>query len=207
VVGVFPDFHLYSLHEAIEPLTLVLDKKAGLSYCFIKTNGANPVAVMDAIKKEMAILEPGQEFRGSFVDENISNWYMQERVMSVLFSIAACVAIVLSCLGLLAMVLLMIQQRVKEIGVRKVLGASVQHIALLVSKEFLLLVGIAVIIATPLAWMAMNGWLRSFPYRIEIQLWMFLLVAFVALLIAFVTISYNAVKAAKANPVKSLRTE
>jgi len=207
VVGVFPDFHLYSLHEEKEPLTLVLDKKAGLNYCFIKTNGGNPVATMESIKNEMAVLEPGQEFRGSFVDENISNWYMQERVMSVLFSIAACVAIVLSCLGLLAMVLLVIQQRVKEIGVRKVLGASVQHIALLVSKEFLLLVGIAVLIATPMAWMAMNGWLRSFPYRIEIRLWMFLLVAFAALFIALLTISYNAVKAARQNPVKSLRTE
>jgi putative ABC transport system permease protein len=88
-----------------------------------------------------------------------------------------------------------------------VLGASVQHITLLVSKEFLLLVGIAVIIATPLAWMAMNRWLQGFPYRIEIKLWMFVLVALAALLIAFVTISYNAVKAAKTNPVKSLRTE
>lgn len=207
VVGVFPDFHLYSLHEEKEPLTLVLDKKAGLNYCFFKTNGANPVAVMEAIKKEMAVLEPGQEFRGSFVDENINNWYMQERVMSVLFSIAACVAIVLSCLGLLAMVLLVIRQRVKEIGVRKVLGASVQHIAMLVSKEFLLLVSIAVIIATPIAWAAMNGWLQQFPYRIDIHIWMFLLVAALALLIAFFTISYNTVKAAMQNPVNSLRTE
>ncbi len=207
VVGVFPDFHLYSLHESKEPLTLVLDKESALNYCFVKTNGKNPVATMEAIKKEMTILEPGREFRGSFVDENISNWYMQEKVMSILFSITAAVAIVLSCLGLLAMVLLVIQQRVKEIGVRKVLGASVNSIIMLVSKEFLLLVFIAVMIATPLAWMIMNAWLQSFPYRIEMKWWMFLLVAAAALLIALITISFNAVRAARANPVKSLRTE
>lgn len=207
VVGVFPDFHLYSMHETKEPLTLMLDRNGGCNYCFIKTNGANPVAVMEAVKKEMALLEPGQEFRGSFVDENIANWYMQEKVMSILFCIAACVAIVLSCLGLLAMVLLVIQQRVKEIGVRKVLGASVNHIALLVSKQFLVLVGIAILIAIPVSWMAMNGWLQNFPYRIEIQLWMFLLVAFVALFIALLTICFNTLKAARQNPVKSLRTE
>jgi putative ABC transport system permease protein len=207
VVGVFPDFHLYSLHESIEPLTLVLDKKAGLNYCFIKTNGKNPVAMMEAIKKEMAELEPGQEFRGSFVDENILNWYMQERVMSVLFSIAACVAIVLSCMGLLAMVLLIIQQRVKEIGVRKVLGASVPHIAAIISKEFLLLVLIAVLIAVPISWLAMNKWLEDFSYRITVQWWMFVLVAVAALVMAMLTISINTIRAAMQNPVKSLRTE
>ncbi len=206
VVGIFPDFHMYSMHEEIEPLTLVLDKNAGLSYCFIKTNAQNMVSAMEAIKKEMAVLEPGKEFKGTFLDENINNWYQQERMMSLLFSIAAAIAIVLSCMGLLAMVLLIIQQRVKEIGVRKVLGASVQNIALLISKDFLKLVFIAVLISTPLAWLAMNKWLQGFPYRITIEWWMFALVAVTALFIALLTISINTIRAAMQNPVKSLRT-
>ncbi len=207
VIGIFPDFHLYSMHEEMQPLTLVMDKKAGLNYCFIKVASQNAVASMDAIKSEMALLEPGRDFRGSFVEENISNWYAQERLMSILFSIAAAIAILLSCMGLLAMVLLIIQQRVKEIGVRKVLGASVQNISILISKEFLMLVFIAVLIATPIAWFAMNKWLQEFPYRIQIQWWMFALVAVVALVIALLTISINTVRAAMQNPVKSLRTE
>ncbi len=206
VVGIFPDFHMYSMHEEIQPLTLVLDKNAGLSYCFIKTNAQNMVTAMEAIKKEMALLEPGKEFKGSFLDENINNWYKQERMMSLLFSIAAAIAIILSCMGLLAMVLLIIQQRVKEIGVRKVLGASVQNIALLISKDFLKLVFIAVLISTPLAWLAMNKWLQGFPYRITIEWWMFALVAVAALFIALLTISINTIRAAMQNPVKSLRT-
>ena len=127
--------------------------------------------------------------------------------MSIVFSTAAGIAIVLSCMGLLAMVLLMIQQRVKEIGVRKVLGATVPNISVLISKDFLSLVLIAVLIATPVSWLAMNKWLQSFAYRIEIHWWMFVLVAIVALLIAILTISFNTVRAARQNPVKNLRTE
>jgi putative ABC transport system permease protein len=207
IVGIFPDFHLYSLHDVMEPLTLIMNKNDGLNYCFVKTTPQNALAAMQAVKKEMALLEPGREFKGSFVDENISKWYEQERIMSIVFSIAGGVAIVLSCMGLLAMVLLIIQQRVKEIGVRKVLGASVQSISILISNEFLLLIFIAVLIATPIAWLAMSKWLQPFPYRIEIKLWMFVIVALVALVIALLTISFNTVKAAMDNPVKNLRTE
>ncbi len=207
IIGIFPDFHMYSMHEELEPLTLVMDKNAGISYCFIKVNAQNALATMETIKSEMALIEPGRDFKGSFVDENIKNWYAQERLMSILFSIAASIAIILSCMGLLAMVLLIIQQRVKEIGVRKVLGASVRNISILISKDFLLLVLIAVLIATPIAWFAMNKWLQDFPYRIQIQWWMFSLVALIALVIALMTISVNTVKAAMQNPVKSLRTE
>ena len=207
VVGIFPDFHLYSMEEGIEPLSLTLDNKSALNYCFIKTTAQNPVASMDVVKKEMSLLEPGQEFTGTFVNENISNWYQAEKSMSVLFSIAAVVAILLSCSGLLAMVLLVIQQRIKEIGVRKVLGASVQNISLLISKDFLRLVGLAVLIATPISWFAMHKWLEDFPYRIQMQVWMFALVALTALFIALVTISTNTIRAAMQNPVNSLRSE
>jgi ABC-type antimicrobial peptide transport system permease subunit len=162
---------------------------------------------MESVKKAMAVLEPGQEFNASFVNENINNWYQAEKMMSILFSIAAFVSIVLSCSGLLAMVLLVVQQRVKEIGVRKVLGASVQSISMLISKEFLYLVLIAILIAIPIAWLVMNQWLNSFPYRIHIQLWMFVLVAFTALVVAMITIVGNTIRAAMQNPVTSLRAE
>jgi ABC-type antimicrobial peptide transport system permease subunit len=207
VVGVFPDFHLYSMEEPLEPLSLTLDTKAPLNYCFIKTSSGNPIAAMNDVKKEMALLEPGQEFTGTFVDENVDNWYQGEKAMSVLFSIAAVVAILLSCSGLLAIVLLVIQQRVKEIGVRKVLGAGIKSIAFLIAKEFLWLVLLAVLIATPIAWFAMNKWLSDFPYRIQIRASMFVFVSFVAILIAGLTIGINTVRAAMQNPVKSLRTE
>jgi putative ABC transport system permease protein len=207
IEAIIPDFHLYSLREEKEPLTLILNKTSPVSYCFVKVNAQNKTTVMDAIKKEMALLEPGREFKGSFIDDNIQMLYKQEQIMSIVFSTAAGIAIVLSCVGLLAMVLLMIQQRVKEIGVRKVLGANVSNISFLISKDFLSLVLIAVLIATPIAWLAMNKWLQEFAYRIEIHWWMFVIVALVALLIAALSIGYNTVRAAMQNPVKSLRTE
>jgi ABC-type antimicrobial peptide transport system permease subunit len=207
VEAIIPDFHLYSLHEEKEPLTLILNKTTPLAYCFIKTNAANKAMVMDAIKKEMALLEPGREFKGSYIEDNIQQLYKQEQMMSMVFGVAAGIAIALSCLGLLAMVLLMIQQRVKEIGIRKVLGAHVGHLAFLISKDFLMLVLIAVMIATPIAWLAMHEWLKDFAYRIEIHSWMFLVVAAAALLIASISIGYNTVRAAMQNPIKSLRTE
>ena len=207
IVGIFNDFHLYTLEEKLEPLTLTISNNAPLYYGFVKTASQNPVANMESVKKAMAVLEPGQEFNASFVNENINNWYQAEKMMSILFSIAAFVAIVLSCSGLLAMVLLVVQQRVKEIGVRKVLGASVQSISMLISKEFLYLVLIAILIAIPIAWLVMNQWLNSFPYRIHIQLWMFVLVAFTALVVAMITIAANTIRAAMQNPVTSLRAE
>lgn len=207
VIGIFPDFHIYSMREQMQPLTLNMNKGERINYCIIKTTSQNLVAGMSAIKEQMAVLEPGVEFRGSYLDENINRWYEEERIMSVVFGMSAGVAILLSCMGLLAMVLLIIQQRVKEIGVRKVLGASVQRISILISKDFLLLVLIAVIIATPVSWLIMNAWLQDFPYRIQIEWWMFALVALVALLIALLTISANTVRAAMQNPVKSLRSD
>ena len=207
VVGIFPDFHLYSMEERMEPLTLILNKSSAINYCFIKTSSGNALATMETIKKEMASLEPGQDFTGTFVDENVNSWYEGERTMSILFSIAAMISIVLSCSGLLAMVLLTIQQRIKEIGVRKVLGASVQSISLLISRYFLGLILIAVLIATPLAWLAMSKWLQNFPYRIAIEGWMFAVVALAAFVISLLTIAVNTIRAARQNPVKSLRTE
>jgi putative ABC transport system permease protein len=195
------------MEEKLRPLTLTLNKGGSLEYCFIKTTPVDALGTMATIKKKMALLEPGQDFRGSFVDENINNWYVQEKTMSMFFSIAAAIAIVLSCTGLLAMVLLIVNQRVKEIGIRKVLGASVQNISFLISKEFLILVGLAVVISTPVSWLVMSKWLQAFPYRIDLQWWMFVLVGVAALGLALVTVGFHVVRAALANPVKNLRAE
>ena len=127
--------------------------------------------------------------------------------MGQIFISGAIIAILLSCLGLLAMVILILTQKVKEIGIRKVLGASVSNIVLLVSKEFLWLILIAVIIAAPLAWWGMQRWLQDFAYRIQINWWVFALAALIAFAIALLTISIQAIRAARANPIKSLRTE
>ncbi|HEY4336981.1 MAG TPA: FtsX-like permease family protein, partial [Puia sp.] len=207
IVGVFPDYHLYNMGERVEPLTLTLRAGESIPYVFVKTSGKDMVGAMAAIKREMASLEPGQDFNGSFVEDNVKDWYIQEQTMSFMFSIAAMIAIVLSCSGLLAMVLLMIKQRVKEIGVRKVLGASVANISLLVSKEFVLLVALAVVIATPIAWVAMHAWISGYPYRVNITIWNFLLVGVFAVGIALVTIAWNTVRAARQNPVRALRSE
>lgn len=207
VVGVIPDFHLYSMHEATEPMTIRVTEGKGMSYALIRVKSGNPSATMDMIKSVYAEVEPGKEFKGSFVNENVDRWYENEKRLSKMFSIAAGVAIVLCCMGLFGITLIVIAQRVKEIGVRKVLGASVMGIAVLVSKSFIRPVIVAILVASPIAWWIMQKWLQDFSYRITISWWMFALTGFVALSIAIMTISYQAIKAALANPVKSLRTE
>ncbi|MBS1603893.1 MAG: ABC transporter permease [Bacteroidetes bacterium] len=206
VIGVFADFHLYSMEQQMRPLTLSF-AKGGLDYCFIKTEAAGAIELMGRLKKAMAEIEPGQEFRATFVDENINNWYTEERLMSLFFSIAAVIAIVLSCTGLLAMVLLIVSQRVKEIGIRKVLGANVRQISVLISREFLVLVGLGVVIATPVSWLIMSKFLQGFPYRVRLEWWMFAAVGVTALGLALLTVGFHVVRAAMANPVENLRTE
>ncbi len=207
VVGVIPDFHLYSMHEKPEPLSIALSSNNMLTYILIRVNTQNTSATMNLVKAAYAQTEPGAEFKGSFVNENTERWYANEQMLSKMFSIAALVAIVLSCMGLFGIAFIVIKQRVKEIGVRKVLGASVGNVAVLVTKEFIKPVLLAVLIATPIAWWAMGKWLQDFDYRITIQWTIFLAAGFVAVCIAIATVASQAIKAAIANPVKSLRTE
>lgn len=207
VVGVIPDFYLYSMYQKNEPLTICMNSSSFISYALIRVNTQNPTAAMDIIKLAYAEAEPGVEFKGGYVTENIDRWYTNEKRLSNMFSIAAMVAIILSCMGLFGMAFIIIRQRVKEIGVRKVLGASVSGIATLVTKEFIKPVVIALLIATPIAWWVMYKWLQDFTYRINIQWWVFAVAGVVAVLIAVATVSFHAVKAALTNPVKSLRTE
>jgi putative ABC transport system permease protein len=207
IVGTIPDFHLYSMHEKTEALTMVLNSNGLLSYILIRVNTQNANATMDLVKAAYAKAEPGVEFKGSFVNENVERWYSNEQTLSKMFSIAAIVAIVLSCMGLFGIAFIVIKQRVKEIGVRKVLGASVASVAMLVTKEFIQPVLIAMVIATPIAWWAMTKWLQDFEYRISIQWTIFFAAGFLAVFIAIVTVASQAIKAAVANPVKSLRSE
>ena len=207
VIGVIPDFHLYSMHQKAEPLTISMTNNGQLSYVLVRVATQNARATMDLVKNVYAQLEPGIEFKGSYVDENIERWYESEQTLSRMFSIAALVAIVLSCMGLFGIAFIVIKQRVKEIGVRKVLGASVGNVAVLVTKEFIKPVLVAIVIALPLAWWATNKWLQGFDYRISVQWTIFFAAALIAVFIAIATVSFQAIKAAVANPVKSLRTE
>ena len=154
----------------------------------------------------MHLIHPGP-LEYNFLDEQFAALYASEIRTQQIFSAFAVLAIIIASLGLFGLSAFVIEQRTKEIGIRKVLGASVQNVLLLVSKEFLLLVGIAFIISIPVTWWAMNSWLQDFAYRINISVWVFAVAGITAILIALITISFQAIKAAIANPVKSLRTE
>jgi putative ABC transport system permease protein len=207
VIGVVPDFHLYSLHEKVEPLTIQLGRGNDMRYAMVRVLPGNMVSMMDKVKGFWEKQFPGEEFNGSFLDENTDRWFKKEQRLSKIYSIAAGIAIVISCMGLFAIALLMIEQRIKEIGVRKTLGASVQALVTMLCKDFVKLVFVAIVIATPLAWYFMQGWLKDFPYRINIQWWVFALTGLLAIIIALLTVSYQSIRAAMMNPVKSLRSE
>lgn len=207
VLGVVKDFHFKSLHRELAPLTMTVRPNWGITYIFIRVQPDNLPASMELIKTAWKEVNPKAPFLGSFLDENTDRTYSGETRLSQIFISGAVLAILISCMGLFAIALLAILQRTKEIGIRKVLGASVPHIVGLVSKDFLVLVLIAIVIATPIAWYAMHNWLQSFHYRIDIAWWVFALAGIIALLIAFITLSLQSVKAALRNPVNSLRSE
>ncbi|QKZ12836.1 ABC transporter permease [Spirosoma sp. KUDC1026] len=207
IVGVFADFNLYSLRQKAEPIALQMLPSHRVDYVLVRVNPQNLTAAMETVKAAWNDVDPRKNFVGSFVDENVERWYKKEQRLATIFSSAAGIAILLSCMGLFAVALISIEQRTKEIGVRKVLGASVTSIVTLLASDFLKLVLIAIVVASPLAWYAMNQWLSDFAYRIDMPWWVFILSGLLAVLIAFVTISFRSIKAALMNPVKSLRSE
>jgi putative ABC transport system permease protein len=207
VIGVVKNFNFKSLRSKIDPLTLVIDRNFSINYILIKVKPTNLQGSMTLIKSAWKSIGSTGDFQGSFLDENVNRQYNREEKLMQIFTTGAIIAIALSCMGLLAIVILIISQRTREIGIRKVLGASVGSIVMMVSKDFLGLVMIATLVASPIAWYAMNKWLVSFAYRIQIGWYIFLLAGLLATLIALVTVSFQAIKAALANPVKSLRTE
>jgi ABC-type antimicrobial peptide transport system permease subunit len=162
---------------------------------------------MQSIKKIWEQTFPNYVYEYRFLDDKIASFYKQETQLSQLYKIFAAIAIFLSCLGLYGLASFMAMQRIKEVGIRKVLGATTRNIVYLFSKEFIVLIAIAFAIATPIAWYYMNQWLQGYAYRINVSWLVFLAGGLVAIVIALATISFQAIKAAIANPVKSLRTE
>jgi ABC-type antimicrobial peptide transport system permease subunit len=207
VIGVVEDFHFKSLHSKITPLTLVLDRDWPVLYILVKVKPDQLPGSMEVLRKAWAEIAPKTEFRASLLDENTSRQYKAEERLSRIFITAAGLAILISCLGLFAMAVLVMAQRTKEIGIRKVLGASVVHLVGLLSEDFLKLVAVAIILATPAGWYFMNIWLQEFEYHIALSGWMLALAGMVAVAVALLTVSLQALKAALANPVDSLRSE
>lgn len=206
VIGVVKDFHYRALQQKIKPLSIVIAPNA-VHLVNIKVAAADIPKTLDAIESKWQEMIPSRPFNYTFLDETFNKQYRDEERFQKLFFIFSILAIFISCLGLLGLISYSTIQRTKEIGIRKILGASVSGITSLVSKQFIKLVLIAFVIASPIAWFGMHKWLQNFAYRIDIQWWVFALAGIIALLIALVTVSFQAIKAAMANPVKSLRSE
>jgi putative ABC transport system permease protein len=206
VIGVVKDFHFRSLQEVIKPLSIRIEPN-GCDLISINISSKNIPATIAAVEKKWKTLIPKRPFSYYFLDEFFDKQYRSEDRFGRLFLNFAILAIFISCLGLLGLASYSTMQRTKEIGVRKVMGASVGNIVNLLSKDFLQLVIISFVIAAPVAWYFMFQWLKGFAYRTNIGWWIFAAAGITALLIALLTVSFQAIKAAIANPVKSLRTE
>ncbi len=211
VIGVIGDFHFESLHQKIVPIVLenfpVSPTDSRFNSLSVKVGGNNIPGALATVEKTWKKYLPETPYQYTFLDERFDKLYESEQRQGTIFTVFACIAIFIACLGLFGLSAFAITQRIKEIGVRKVLGANVSSIVTLLSKDFLKLVFIAAIIAFPVAWYAMTHWLQDFAYRISIHWWVFLLAAILASIVALVTVSFQAIKAAVANPVESLRAE
>ncbi|PPL02999.1 ABC transporter permease [Parapedobacter indicus] len=209
IAGVVKDFHTQDFYTPITPVILATEKPS-LTTFNIKMDSYDPArwqATLKAIGEEWAAFYPAETFQYRFYDETLEAMYKQERQIGRLINLATIITILISCLGLFGLATLTAFQRTKEIGIRKVLGATVTSVLGLLSKDFVKLVLIAIVIASPIAWWAMNKWLADFAYRIDIQWWMFALAGSVAVVIAMLTVGWQAIRAAVANPVESLRDE
>jgi putative ABC transport system permease protein len=213
VIGVMRDFNFESMHQAIVPLIMVMPpaSQAGSSFGNISVkiagNKDNIAGALAHLEKTWRQYLPDVPFEYTFLDEHFEELYQSEQRQGILFTVFSGIAIFIACLGLLGLSAFSISQRLKEIGIRKVLGASTGGIVTLLSLDFLKLVAFAALIAFPVAWYAMHNWLRDFAYRIPIQWWVFAIAGILAAVVALATICFQALKAALANPVKSLRSE
>jgi len=210
IIGLMKNYHTNDLHQAIDPLILRLFKKSWNSYwgsVIVRTEAGKTKQAIASMEKTFKEFNPGFPFRYYFTDEELAHNYKAENTVGQLSKYFAFLGIFISCLGLFGLVMFTAEQRTKEIGIRKVLGASVTGIVKMLSKDFLKLICISFIIGFPIAWWASGKWLQNFVYRISVEWWIFFIAGSAALLIALITISFQAVKAARSNPVKSLRTE
>jgi putative ABC transport system permease protein len=206
IIGVVENVHFESLHDKIVPVIFLINQPGSYQFA-LRLSGQDIPATLAYIKKIWGEYQPDYPFEYSFLDERLTALYDSEENLGRIFGVFSLLAVIIACLGLYGLAAYAAQQRTKEIGIRKVLGASISNVVGLLSKEFIKLVLIANIIAWPVAWYAMNKWLDEFAYRINIAWWVFALAGFLALLIALLTVSYQAVRAALSNPVKALRYE
>jgi ABC-type antimicrobial peptide transport system permease subunit len=207
IVGVVADFHSVSMHEQIKPAFFTASKMFATQLS-VKLEAVKDFGkLIDNIGAAYMTVYPTEQFDYKFFDETIAGLYAEEQQTAAVMNVATTMAIVISCMGLLGLAAFSIRQRTREIGLRKVMGASVGNIVMLLTRNFIGLVGIAILIATPLALYAMNKWLEDFAYRIHISIWLMLLAGAIAISIAVLTVSFQAISAALANPVKSLKNE
>src|SRR5688572_12999946 len=206
IIGVINDYHQLSFKKPLDPTLIACGVYNG-EYYSLRINTSNLPGTIDHVKKSWTTAFRGNPFEYFFLDEYFGQQYASDRKFEKLFVSFAVLAIIIGCLGLFGLSAYTASQRVKEIGIRKVLGASVPDITKMLSKDFIKLILIAIVIASPIAWWAMNKWLEDFAYRVNISWWIFVAAGALALMIAMLTVSFQAIKAAIANPVKSLRTE
>jgi putative ABC transport system permease protein len=206
IVGVLKDFNTRSFRDDLAPL-IIASYKRDYSEASIKLDSRDLKGSMAFIEKKWNEIFPDFVFEYKFLDEKVDSFYKQENRLAQLYKTFAMIAIFLSCLGLYGLASFMAVQRIREVGIRKVLGATGSHIVYLFSKEFVILIAIAFAIATPLAWYFMHQWLQNYPFRIELSWWIFAIGGLASILIALLTVSFQAIKAAAANPVISLRSE
>jgi ABC-type antimicrobial peptide transport system permease subunit len=206
VVGILKDFNDRSFRRDLAPLLITTNNKI-YNQAGIKLTAANMSSTMRSIEKLWNETFPDFVYEYKFLDDKVESFYKQENQLAQLYKIFAAIAVFLSCLGLYGLASFMAAQRVKEVGIRKVLGATAANIVYLFSKEFIVLISVAFVIATPIAWYYMHRWLQDYVYRIDLSWWLFLAGGLAAIVIALATVSFQAMKAAITNPVKSLRAE
>ncbi|GAB3963999.1 ABC transporter permease [Spirosoma terrae] len=206
IVGVVKDFHMRSFHDKIEP-GFIASHSPFFKQVGIRVSSQNPAETIQHIRAVWGKLYPNDVFEYSYLDDQLATFYETETLVFRLVNVFTGIAILICCLGLYGLVSFIVTQRTKEIGVRKVLGASVASIVTLLSKDFMKLVLIAILLASPLAWWTMNQWLNDFAYKIQIDWWVFVLAGVLAVCVALLTVSFQSIKAALVNPVKSLRSE
>ncbi|WP_221394440.1 ABC transporter permease [Dyadobacter sp. NIV53] len=207
IVGVMKDFHLSSFHTAIQPLILVNYKGLNTSYMMIRTKPGKTQEAVSHIEKTAREFNPNYPFSYHFMDEDYEKMYRSEMIVNTLIRYFGILAIVISCLGLLGLAAFTAEQRTKEIGIRKVLGANVAGVIALLSKDFVKLIFVSIILASPLAWYAMNTWLKNFVYHIDLSWEIFIIAALISMSVALFTVSFQSIKAALMDPVKSLKFE
>jgi putative ABC transport system permease protein len=206
IIGVVPNFHQQGLQKAVDPM-LILLRPAVRSYYSVKISTDHVQQTIAGIEKTWNRYFPEDPFNYFFLDESFNEQYKSDMRFGEVFGLFATLAILIACFGLLGLSAYNVLQRTKEIGIRKVLGATERSLVFLLSREFLYLVLLSLVIAIPVTWLVMHNWLQDFAYRIAIEWWVFLLGGALALLIALTTVGFQALRAATTNPVKSLRTE